>query len=68
MKEGILNFQSIFISLSGSLIVASFIGFLLLPFCLKKIGIQKSQRQTIAKLSTLFLFVIVFSLHRKMFS
>jgi len=68
MKEGLLNFQSIFISLSLYVIAASFIGLILIPFCLKKIGMQRSWRQTIAGLSAFFLLAIVFLLHRKILS
>ena len=66
MEDGILNFQSIIISLSISLIGAGVIGYILLPFCLRKTGVQRSLIEIISSLSVFLLFVIIFTFHRKM--
>jgi hypothetical protein len=60
MEEAISNFSNIFITLAVSIVIAGFVGYILVPLVLKKFGVQKSTRIIISKGSVAVLLVVVF--------
>lgn len=61
MEEAVSKFSNIIITLSISMIFVAFIGFILIPIFLKKLGVQKMTRATISKACVAILLIVVFS-------
>ena len=65
MQEAIGNFQTMIYTLIASLLIASVVGYIIVPLILKKFGVDKRTRLAIAKFTVGILFVIAFIIRFK---
>jgi uncharacterized protein YacL len=61
MDEAFPKLTNIIITLSISMIIASFVGYILVPIFLKKLGVNKRARIAISKVCMAILLIVVFS-------
>ena len=61
MEEAFSKFSNIIFILSISIIIAAFVGYILIPIFLKRIGVQKTTRISISKGCVAILLIVVFT-------
>ena len=61
MEEAFSKLDNIIVNLSISLVIAAFVGYILVPIFLKKLGVNKTTRITVSKACMAILLIIVFA-------
>ena len=68
MEEAINSVGYILVTLTVSIVIASFIGYILIPLILSKCGVKRAIRILVSKIVALILFIVVFSIAFRSFS